>query len=56
MISLQIKWKKSPLEVVSEIGGHLGLFAGVSLLTILEVCELLISLVQLFWAKQHPLT
>ena len=34
-----IQWGKTTIELVSEIGGHLGLFVGASLITIVEIGE-----------------
>ena len=39
-----IRWEKTSLELLSEIGGHLGLFVGVSLMTLAEIGEFLFSL------------
>ncbi len=39
----KIRWQKSFVEIVSEIGGNLGLFVGVSLLTLVEIGQLIIS-------------
>ena len=39
-----IRWEKTSLELLSEIGGHLGLFVGVSLMTLAEIGEFLLSL------------
>ena len=39
-----IRWEKTSLELLSEIGGHLGLFVGVSLMTLAEIGEFFVSL------------
>ena len=39
-----IQWEKTSFELLSEIGGHLGLFVGVSLMTVAEFGEFLSSL------------
>ena len=36
---LKIRWERTIIELVSEIGGHLGLFVGVSIITLTEICE-----------------
>ena len=39
-----IRWEKTFLDLLSEIGGHLGLFVGVSLMTLAEIAEFIFSL------------
>ena len=41
----EIRYKKSYAEIISEIGGHMGLFIGASLITILEFIELIFLVV-----------
>ena len=39
-----VRWEKTSLDLLSEIGGHLGLFVGVSLMTLAEIGEFFVSL------------
>ena len=39
-----VRYHKSALEFISELGGHLGLWVGASLLTLMEIGELLLKL------------
>ena len=39
-----VRWEKTSLELLSEIGGHLGLFVGVSLMTLAEIGEYIVYL------------
>ena len=37
-----IRWAKKPYELMGELGGHLGLLIGASLLTLVEMLELVV--------------
>ena len=45
IIVKEIKYQKSIYELVSEIGGHMGLFIGASLITLLEFFEFLVHFI-----------
>ena len=48
-----IEYQKTPLELISEIGGHLGLMAGASVLTFIEMAQLCLVI---FFSKRKPET
>ena len=47
----RIQYQKTALELISEIGGHLGLMAGASLLTFFEFGEFIVILFTKFWGR-----
>ena len=56
----EIRLAKSYIELLAEIGGHLGLFVGVSVLTVAEIFELMAVLfikccikVRFQWKRRH---
>ena len=48
----EIRPAKTMIELMAEIGGHLGLLVGVSLLTLVEALELVCKVVQGSWTNK----